>query len=97
MLLLDMTAVAMAWGAINEWTTQAGYGRLAVRSGHPLLAELLRRTCDKRVGISTFTPAKSPAPVVSVAPYATIARIALRKCWHPVGTGVVCHPLPVRG
>ena len=27
----SMTAVHMTWGAINEWTTQAGYARLAQR------------------------------------------------------------------
>jgi hypothetical protein len=38
-----MTAVHMTWGAINEWTTQAGYARLAQRCGHPVLSEMLRR------------------------------------------------------
>src|SRR5262249_6572375 len=37
------TAVHMTWGAINEWTTQAGYARLAARAGHPTLTELVRR------------------------------------------------------
>ena len=39
----SMTAVHMTWGAINEWTTQAGYARLAQRCNHPVLAEMLRR------------------------------------------------------
>jgi len=39
----SMTAVHMTWGAVNEWTTQAGYARLAQRCGHPVLAEMLRR------------------------------------------------------
>ena len=33
----------MTWGAVNEWTTQAGYARLAARRRHPVLTELLRR------------------------------------------------------
>ena len=33
----------MTWGAVNEWTTQAGYGRLAAKAKHPVLSELLRR------------------------------------------------------
>ena len=37
------TAVHMTWGAVNEWTTQAGYARLAARARHPVLTELLRR------------------------------------------------------
>ncbi len=36
-------AIHMTWGAVNEWTTQAGYARLAERAGHPVLSELLRR------------------------------------------------------
>ena len=36
-------ALHMTWGAVNEWTTQAGYARLAERAGHPVLSELLRR------------------------------------------------------
>ena len=36
-------ALHMTWGAINEWTTQAGYSRLAETAGHPTLRELLRR------------------------------------------------------
>src|ERR1700681_3562121 len=38
-----IVAVHMTWGAVNEWTTQAGYGRLAARADHPVLSELLRR------------------------------------------------------
>ncbi len=36
-----LTAVHMTWGAVNEWTTQAGYARLAQRCDHPVLTELL--------------------------------------------------------
>ena len=36
-------ALQMTWGAVNEWTTQAGYARLAESAGHPTLRELLRR------------------------------------------------------
>ena len=36
-------ALHMTWGAINEWTTQAGYARLSETAGHPTLRELLRR------------------------------------------------------
>lgn len=39
----SMTAVHMTWGAINEWTTQAAYARLAAKCDHPVLSEMLRR------------------------------------------------------
>jgi hypothetical protein len=38
-----IVALHMTWGAINEWTTQAGYLRLAQRANHPVLSELTRR------------------------------------------------------
>ena len=41
--LTNLTAVQMTWGAVNEWTTQAGYGRLATKARSPVLNELLRR------------------------------------------------------
>ena len=42
-LTRHIVAVHMTWGAVNEWTTQAGYGRLAAKAEHPVLSELLRR------------------------------------------------------
>ena len=38
-----LTAVHMTWGAVNEWTTQAAYARLARLADHPTLSVLLRR------------------------------------------------------
>ncbi len=36
-------AVHMTWGAINEWTANAAYNRLARIADHPVLTELLGR------------------------------------------------------
>ena len=36
-------AVHMTWGAINEWTANAAYNRLAQIADHPVLTELLGR------------------------------------------------------
>jgi hypothetical protein len=38
----------VAWGAVNEWTTQAGYARLSETDGHPTLREILRRIMKQR-------------------------------------------------
>ena len=38
-----IVAVHMTWGAVNEWTTQAAYARLAKLADHPTLTVLLRR------------------------------------------------------
>ncbi len=39
----DVAPVHMTWGAVNEWTTQAAYARLAKVADHPTLSVLLRR------------------------------------------------------
>ncbi len=40
-LIRRFPAVHMTWGAINEWTANAAYNRLAKIADHPTLAELL--------------------------------------------------------
>jgi hypothetical protein len=40
---VDFVAVHLTWGAINEWSTHAGYTRLAARADHPVLTDLLDR------------------------------------------------------
>ena len=47
-------ALHMTWGAINEWTTQAGYSRLAEAAAHPTLRELLRRIMKQEGGHIDF-------------------------------------------
>ena len=44
----------MTWGAINEWTTQAGYGRLSEVANHPTLRELLKRIMKQEGGHIDF-------------------------------------------
>jgi hypothetical protein len=44
----------MTWGALNEWTTQAGYGRLSERAGHPTLRDLLGRIMKQEGGHIDF-------------------------------------------
>ena len=39
----SFAAIHMTWGAINEWTAQAAYGRLAQQADHPTLSLLLKR------------------------------------------------------
>ena len=56
------TAVHMTWGAVNEWTTQAGYARLAARANHPAARpSSCGGSCARRAGTSTSTPRRRPA------------------------------------
>jgi hypothetical protein len=82
-------ALHMAWGAINEWTTQAAYGRLAEAAGHPTLRELLRRIM-KQEGRHIDFYASEAARRLDASPKARrVTRFALTRWWRPVGSGVM--------
>ena len=84
-----LTAVHMTWGAVNEWTTQAGYGRLAPKAGHPVLTELLRRIMRQEGRHIDFYAAQASADASPTAAAQRLTRFALRQCWAPVGSGVM--------
>jgi len=85
----DYTAIHMAWGAINEWCTQAGYARLIARADHPELSRLLGRVM-KQEGRHIDFYATQAADRLAASPRARrIARFALRRFWSPVGAGVM--------
>lgn len=82
-------AVHMSWGAVNEWTTQAGYGRLATKEANPVLSELLRRIM-RQEGRHIDVYATEAGRRLAESPRAQkMARFALRRLWKPVGSGVM--------
>jgi hypothetical protein len=86
------TAVHMTWGAVNEWTTQAAYGRLVATEHHPVLSELLHRIM-RQEGRHIDFYASEAARRLEASPRAQrITRLALRKYWKPVGAGVMPEP-----
>ena len=85
----NFTAVHMTWGAVNEWTTQAGYARLAARSGHPVLAELLRRIMRQEGRHIDFYVSQARARLAASRTAQRLTRTALRRLWRPVGSGVM--------
>jgi rubrerythrin len=87
-VLPDITAIHLTWGAINEWTTQAGYARLATKADHPLLAELLRRIMRQEGKHIDFYSSEAKARLAASAGARRTTRFALRRAWQPVGTGV---------
>jgi hypothetical protein len=84
-----LTAVHMTWGAINEWTTQAGYSRLAKLAGHPTLSELLRRIMKQEGRHIDFYAAQAKRRLADSRAAQRLTRWALRRFWAPVGSGVV--------
>jgi len=82
-------ALHMTWGAVNEWTTQAGYARLCETAGHPTLRELLRRIM-KQEGTHIDFYASEAARRLADSPKAQrLTRFALSHWWRPVGSGVM--------
>jgi hypothetical protein len=87
-LVRDMVAVQMTWGAVNELTTQAAYAQLAQKSGHPVLSELLRRIMRQEGRHVDFYAAESRRRLASSRSAQRLVRLALRRYWAPVGHGV---------
>jgi hypothetical protein len=85
----SMTAVHMTWGAINEWTTQATYARLAQRCGHPVLAEMLRRIMRQEGRHIDFYAAQASKRLAWNRRAQWLTRQALTRFWAPVGSDVM--------
>jgi hypothetical protein len=82
-------AVHMTWGAVNEWTTQAGYARLSAKAGHPVLGELLRRIMRQEGRHIDFYASEAGRRLADDRRARRVTRFALRKLWAPVGSGVM--------
>jgi hypothetical protein len=82
-------AIHMTWGAVNEWTTQAGYSRLAARAGHSTLAELLRRIMRQEGRHIDFYATQAEQRLRADRRAQRLTRFALRKLWKPVGSDVM--------
>lgn len=83
-----IVAIAMTWGAINEWTTQAGYLRLAETAGHPELARLLKRISRQEGRHIDFYAAQAEERLADRGAQ-RMTRFALRHKWRPVGSNVM--------
>ena len=85
----DFVALHMAWGAINEWTTQAGYAQLARRADHPVLRELVKRIMRQEGRHIDFYASQAEKRLAASRRARKLTRFALRKLWSPVGSGVM--------
>ena len=88
-LTRHLPAVHMTWGAVNEWTTQAGYARLAARANHPQLTELLQRIMRQEGRHIDFYAAQARLRLQASPASRRLTRFALERFWAPVGSGVM--------
>jgi hypothetical protein len=84
----DMAAIHMVWGAVNEWTTQAGYSLLTRKEEHPVLTELLRRIMRQEGRHIDFYASEARRRLERSRASQRLTRWALRRYWRPVGHGV---------
>ncbi len=82
-------AVHMTWGAVNEWTTQAGYSMLAQRADHPVLGELLRRIMRQEGRHIDVYASQAPTRLGASRTAQRLTRLALRRFWAPVGSDLM--------
>ncbi|MEQ8841954.1 MAG: hypothetical protein RIB98_13315 [Acidimicrobiales bacterium] len=83
------SAVHMTWGAVNEWTTQAGYARLVQRADHPTLTALLRRIMKQEGRHIDFYASQAGDRLADSRLAQRLTRSALTRAWRPVGSSVM--------
>lgn len=84
-----VATVGLAWGAVNEWTTQAGYIALARRAGHPVLSDLLRRIARQEGRHIDMYMSRAAQRMDGSRAAQRMVRFALQRAWRPVGSGVM--------
>ena len=84
-----LVALHMTWGAVNEWTTQAAYTRLAQRADHPVLSELTKRIARQEGRHIDFYAAEATRRLADSPTAQRVVRWALRRLWRPVGSGIM--------
>jgi len=74
---------------VNEWTTQAGYARLAELAPHPTLSTLLRRIMRQEGRHIDFYAHEASKRLDAHITARHATRVALQRFWAPVGAGVM--------
>lgn len=85
----DFIALHMTWGAVNEWSTAAGYDRLAIREGHPVLSTLLSRIARQETRHIAFYATEARERLGRSPMARRVTRFALQHFWAPVGSPVM--------
>lgn len=84
----DFFAVHMAWGAVNELSTQRFYGMIRGDTANPLLRELLRDIMAQEAMHYAFYRNVAIGRLTGNYRAQRIVRWALARLWTPVGVGL---------
>jgi len=84
----DFVAVHMAWGAVNEWSANAAYNRMARLETHPQLSELLKRIGQQETKHVAFYATQARDRLAKSRKAQVITRFVLKNFWAPVGSGI---------
>jgi len=85
----DFIAVHMAFGAINEWSTHAGYGQLLDKEDHPELAKVIGRIQRQETRHVAFYATQARERLERSRKARIVTRFVLRAFWTPVGSGIM--------
>jgi hypothetical protein len=84
-----LIAIHMTWGAVNEWTTQAAYARLAKLANHPTPSILLKRIMKQGGRHIDFYSTEATGRLKNSRTAQRLTRWASRRFWAPVSSYVV--------
>jgi hypothetical protein len=85
----DFIAVHMTFGAINEWSTYAGYGRLLAQTDHPELTKLVGRIQRQETRHVAFYASQARERLKRSRAARLLTRLVLKMAWTPVGSGIM--------
>ena len=85
----DFIAVHMTFGAINEWSTHAGYGRLLAKEDHPEMIKVVSRIQWQETRHVAFYPSQARERLEHSRAARVLTRLVLQAWWTPVGSSIM--------
>ncbi|GLI01243.1 hypothetical protein [Phytohabitans aurantiacus] len=84
----DFIATHMTWGAVNEWSAHAAYGRLIELEQHATLTKILQRIQQQESRHLAFYMTEARERLERSRRAQRITRFALKRFWAPVGSTI---------
>lgn len=84
----DFIATHMTWGAVNEWSAHAAYGRLIELERHATLTKILQRIQQQESRHLAFYMTEARERLERSRRAQRITRFMLRRFWAPVGSTI---------